>query len=44
LVQGAKAGDADAKHERRHFETRLWHADAGRVRRLRPKQKRDGFA
>jgi len=44
LGQGAKAGDGEAKQERRQFETRLWHADAGRVRRLRPKQKRDGFA
>ena len=44
LDQGAKAGDGEAKQEGRQFNTWLWHADAGRVRRLRPKQKRDGFA
>lgn len=44
LGQGARAGDGEARQERRHFETRLWHADAARARRLRPKQKRDGFA
>lgn len=43
LGLGAKSGDGEAKQERRQFETRLWHADAGRVRRLRPKLKRDGF-
>ena len=44
LGLGAQAGDGEARRERRRFETRLWHADAGRVRRLRPKQKRDEFA
>jgi hypothetical protein len=44
LGQGMKAGDAEAGQERRGFETRLWHANARKVHRLRPKQKRDGFA
>jgi hypothetical protein len=43
LGQGAKAGDREAGHERRGFETRLWHANARKVRRIRPKQKRDEF-
>lgn len=43
LGQGAKAGDGEALEERRRFETRLWHASARKVGRLRPKQKRDGF-
>lgn len=44
LGQGAKAGDGEAGQERRQFETRLWHSAARKVRRLRPTQKRDGFA
>ena len=40
----AKAGDADAARSLRFFETRLWHAAARKVGRLRPRQKRDEFA
>ena len=43
LGQGAKAGDGEANQERGRFETRLWHAAAHKVRRLRPRQKRYGF-
>ncbi|WP_294277984.1 hypothetical protein [uncultured Sphingomonas sp.] len=43
LAQGVKAGDREAGQERRYFETRLWHALARKVGRLRPKQKRDNF-
>jgi hypothetical protein len=40
----AKAGDTDAARSLRFFETRLWHAAARKVGRLRPRQKRDEFA
>jgi hypothetical protein len=43
LAQGAKAGDEEAREQRRNFETRLWHSNARKVGRLRPTQKRDGF-
>lgn len=41
LAQGAKAGDEEARRERRFFETRLSHQNARKVGRLRPWQKRD---
>jgi hypothetical protein len=44
LKRAAKAGDKEASQQLRYFETRLWHSAARKVRRLRPKQKRDGFA
>ena len=44
LGRAAKAGDADARRELRHFETRLWHSSARRVGRLRPLNKREKFA
>jgi hypothetical protein len=44
LRRGAKVGDAEASRQLRHFETRLWHSDARKVRRLRPEQKRDEVA
>lgn len=44
LRRAAKAGDAEANRQLRYFETRLWHSDARKVGRLRPKQKRDEFA
>jgi hypothetical protein len=44
LRRAAKAGDAEAGKQLRYFETRLWHSDARKVARLRPKQKRDEIA
>jgi hypothetical protein len=44
LGQGARAGDVEADQECRRFETRLSHANARKVRRLRPKQKWEKFA
>lgn len=43
LKRAARAGDAAANEKLRRFETRLWHPDARKVRRLRPMQKRDGL-
>lgn len=43
LRQAAVTGDDDAAKQLRHFETRLWHGAARKIRRLRPIQKRDGF-
>lgn len=44
LRRAARAGDAAAAKQLRHFETRLWHSAARNVGRLRPEQKRDEFA
>jgi TPR repeat protein len=44
LGRAAKAGDPSAGTQLRNFETRLWHAAARKVGRLRPEQKRDEFA
>lgn len=44
LRRAAKAGDADAGQQLSCFETRLWHSDARKAGRLRPRQKRDDFA
>ena len=44
LRRAAKAGDNEAGKQLRHFETRLWHTASRKVGRLRPEQKRDGFA
>lgn len=44
LRRAAKAGDAEAGRQLRHFETRLWHAAARKIGRLRPEQKKDEFA
>ena len=44
LRRAAKAGDLAAGKQLRHFETRLWHAAARKIGRLRPEQKRDEFA
>jgi len=44
LRRAAKAGDLEARKQLRHFETRLWHAAARKIGRLRPEQKRDEFA
>lgn len=43
LTRAAKAGDAEAGSQLKNFETRLSHAAARKVGRLRPKQKRDEF-
>lgn len=43
LRRAANAGDLDAGRQLRCFEIRLSHAAAGKVRRLRPEQKRDGW-
>ena len=43
LRRAANAGDNDAAMQLRCFETRLWHGAARKVRRLRPRQKRDEF-
>ena len=43
LRRAAKAGDADAGKQLRHFETRLWHATARKIGRLRPYQRRDEY-
>ncbi|MEG3147891.1 hypothetical protein U1839_24850 [Sphingomonas sp. RT2P30] len=44
LRRAARAGDAAAAKQLRHFETRLCHSAARKVGRLRPEQKRDEFA
>lgn len=44
LRRATNAGDADAGKQLRYFETRLYHAAARKVGRLRPLQKRDKFA
>ena len=44
LRRAAKAGDAAAGQQLRHFETRRWHSAARKIGRLRPEQKRDEFA
>lgn len=41
LQMAAKAGDEESAIELRHFETRLPHGAARKVRRLRPKHQRD---
>lgn len=41
LRRAAKAGDNESSAELLCFETRLWHAAARKIRRLRPSQKRD---
>jgi hypothetical protein len=41
LGHSARAGDADAKRELLRFEIRLPHANARKVRRLRPFARRD---
>jgi hypothetical protein len=42
-LRRAAKGDAESGRELRYFETRLWHAAARKVGRLRPSQKRDEF-
>jgi hypothetical protein len=44
LKRAANAGDPYSANQLRHFETRLWHDAARKIRRLRPRQKRDEFA
>lgn len=44
LRRAASGGDAAAATQLRHFETRLWHAAARKIGRLRPEQKRDEYA
>ena len=44
LRRAARAGDVMAAKQLRRFETRLWHADARKVGRPRPEQRRDEFA
>jgi len=44
LRRAANTGDTDAATKLRYFETRLWHANARKIGRLRPRQKRDEFA
>jgi hypothetical protein len=44
LWRAAKGGDTEATRLLQHFETRLWHDDARKVKRLRPEQKRDFYA
>jgi TPR repeat protein len=39
LRKAANSGDPDSALELRHFETRLWHGDARRIRRLRPRRR-----
>ena len=41
LRQGAKLGDGYASNQLSHFETRMPHATARRIGRLRPYHKRD---
>jgi hypothetical protein len=41
LRQGAKLGDQYAANQRKHFETRLPHTTARKIRRLRPYHRRD---
>jgi hypothetical protein len=41
LKLAARAGDEESATELQHFETRLPHGAARRIRRLRPKQRRD---
>ncbi|MDH7971166.1 hypothetical protein QH494_03140 [Sphingomonas sp. AR_OL41] len=41
LTRASGAGDTQAATELGFFETRLWHEAARKVRRLRPKMKRD---
>lgn len=44
LRLAVKAGDTAAGKQLCNFETRLWHAAARKVGRLRPEQRRDEFA
>ncbi|MBN8815122.1 MAG: hypothetical protein J0J06_06710 [Sphingomonas sp.] len=44
LRRAARAGDVDARRQLRAFETRLPHANARKIGRLRPEHKRDEFA
>ncbi|MEG3176101.1 hypothetical protein U1872_07665 [Sphingomonas sp. RB3P16] len=44
LRRAATAGDDESRAELLYFETRLWHAAARKIRRLRPSQKRDEYA
>ena len=41
LKRGAAIGDGYAANQSRHFETRLPHSNARRIRRLRPHHDRD---
>lgn len=43
LRRAAKTGDVEALEQLSYFETRLGHADARKVGRLRPEQTRDDF-
>lgn len=41
LHKAANAGAAEATRALRAFETRLWHSAARKIRRMRPRHKRD---